>query len=115
MALTPEQQGIIDQKWTSRKYRSAWSLTFMALGLFVIPALVAFIISLCYRPVNFMLITSTEFFTFLGTLWLGWFAANTVQKHKSFVQDPIPPVSGQPRVAPPVVDDPAGGQPKETE
>lgn len=96
--------------WGSRKYRSSWILTVIFLGLFTIPKLAAFLITLFWKQTTFDLITSTELITFLSLVWAAYFGANVVQHHQSFSSKQI---SADTKIE---IDSGAGagGQPKES-
>lgn len=65
-----------ESKWNSRKYKSAWRLTFMMVAMFVMPELVTFILGLCGVGVELHLLTVGYFVPCLTLIWGGYFASN---------------------------------------
>ena len=73
-------------KWSSRKYRAAWGLTWIATAILVVPWAVGLIPVLAAGP----LIEAGTWSMLLMGIWGAYFAANVTEKHNSFVsKDPI--------------------------
>ena len=72
------------QDWTSRKYRSAWILTVILLGLFVIPPIVGLLLTVFWQEVEWVLLPVSGFGTLLMMIWGFYFGANVAEKHKAF-------------------------------
>jgi len=70
--------------WTSRKYRAAWKLTGLFTVLFVVPRAVAWLLSVVDGDHSFDLLPVEFYTTLVGGVWLGYFGANVVEKHKAF-------------------------------
>ena len=76
-------------KWTSRKYKSVWYLTWLFTGLLVIPRLITLLDCLFKIPCSIDIMPVDSYVTFMIAIWLGYSAANVTAKHKAFNEIPI--------------------------
>jgi hypothetical protein len=74
-------------KWQSRKYISAWRLTYIATALLACPAILGIKIP---AIAAITLLTGDQWVMVVGFIWGGYFAANVTEKHKSFVASGAP-------------------------
>jgi hypothetical protein len=72
------------QDWTSRKYRAAWILTFIFVGLLVIPAVTSLLLTIFWKEITFSILPIGAFVTFVSLIWAAYFGANVTEKHNSF-------------------------------
>jgi Flp pilus assembly protein TadB len=70
-------------KWDSRKYRSAWGLTWLVTALLVVPWLVNAIFAMTLTA----LISANVWSMVVMAVWGTYFAANVAEKHSAFVPD----------------------------
>lgn len=73
------------QKWNSRKYKSAWGLTWLVTGLLIAPWLAVGAPALAFTP----LVTEGTWAMVIMAIWGAYFAANVTEKHNSFVPDEV--------------------------
>lgn len=67
-------------KWNSRKYKLAVSLTILFTALFVVPWIVTLVLALCGSPITFALLTPELYATLISLLFGAYFGANTAVK-----------------------------------
>ena len=103
--LQPNSQ--VQSDWVSRKYRSAWYLTFIFLALLVVPSVTSFLLTLLWKDTTFAILTVESFVTFISLIWAAYFGANVAQSHNSFVPKTL--------VEPEDKENGLGGQPPEGE
>lgn len=72
-------------KWNSRKYKSAWGLTWLVTVLLVAPWLSVAIPALAFTP----LVTESTWAMVVMAVWGAYFAANIAEKHNVFVPDEV--------------------------
>jgi hypothetical protein len=70
-------------KWSSRKYKAAWGLTWITTAVLVVPWLVGLIPVLVVTP----LVEAGTWSMLLMGIWGAYFAANVTEKHNSFVPE----------------------------
>ena len=99
--------------WISRKYRTAWILTWLMLVLYAIPRVASFALGL-HGEAAFIMLSEQGFLSFLLIIWGAYFGANVTEQHKSFVSKKSP-LSRPDELADEVVEDigdDRGGQPE---
>ena len=76
------REKVISVDWTSRKYRTAWMLTWLMTALFVAPHLISTILFLVGYRMEFDLLPVSYYIPFITGIWFAYFGANVVEKFK---------------------------------
>lgn len=72
------------QDWTSRKYRAAWILTLIFVGLLALPAVTSLLLTIFWKEITFSILPVSAFVTFITLIWTVYFGANVTEKHTAF-------------------------------
>ncbi|MHA2063320.1 MAG: hypothetical protein ACXABY_02945, partial [Candidatus Thorarchaeota archaeon] len=72
-------------RWNSRKYRSAWGLTWLITAVLIVPWLTGLLPFLVAAP----LMEANTWAMLIMGIWGAYFAANVTEKHNAFVPDEV--------------------------
>jgi len=101
---------VVATDWTSRKYRTAWMLTWLMTGLFAIPGIISFVMAIFRMGFEFTLLPASYYIPFVTGIWFAYFGANVVEKYKR-LEKPEPMIFNRGQAP----GDGYGGQPKNTD
>ena len=76
---------LMEEKWNSRKYQSAWKLTWLATGLLVLP----WVANVIFGLTLVMLMDASILAMLIISIWGAYFASNVTEKHNAFLSNTI--------------------------